>query len=260
MTVPGLKRALIIGINYVGTRYALEGCINDALDMQSQLTRFFPTCKETRIITDYTPLRPTRAEILSSISWLVTGLAPGEHVLFHYSGHGGRVRDRSGEEVSGSDSCLYPINGSRLETILDDEVRASLVNRIPQGCKCLIVLDSCYSGTGADLRYIWQAPTAAFLTYSESKNYPRTSGTVLALSASLDTQVAADTRDEWGRPCGALTMALLRTWRTYGPAIRFKHLLWDVRSFLKQRRYSQIPQLSTGVPYDINASFDLNVP
>jgi Caspase domain len=137
-------------------------------------------------------------------------------------------------------------------------VKAALVDRIPQGCKCLIVLDSCYSGTAADLRYIWQAPTPSLLTYSESRNYPKTAGTVLALTSCLDTQVAADTRDDQGRPCGALTMALLRTWKTYGPAIKFKHLLWDVRTFLKQRSYSQIPQVSTGAPYDINASFDLS--
>jgi hypothetical protein len=95
------------------------------------------------------------------------------------------------------------------------------------------------------------------LTCSENRNYAKTAGTVLALTSCLDSQVAADTSDDQGRPCGALTMALLRTWRTYGPAIKFKHLLWDVRTFLKQRRYSQIPQLSTGASYEINTSFDL---
>ena len=255
----GLKRALIVGINYVNTRYALRGCINDALNIRAQLVSFFPTCGEIRLITDNTLLRPTKAEIMRGLAWLAKDLQPGEHVLFHYSGHGGRVRDRNGDEVLGLDSCLYPINGSQLEVILDDEVRSSLVNRIPRGSKCLIILDSCHSGTAADLRYIWQASTPTLLTYTEARAYPETAGTVVALTSCLDSQAAADTKDEQGRPCGALTMALLRAWRAYGPALKFKHILWDVRSYLKQQRYAQVPQLSTGAPYDINASFDLSV-
>lgn len=254
----GLKRALIVGINYVNTRYALRGCINDALDIRKQVVSFFPTCNEIRLITDDTPLRPTKEEIMRGLLWLTQELQPGEHVLFHYSGHGGTVRDVSGDEQGRLDSCLYPINNSRLEVILDDEVRSSLVERVPQGSKCLIVLDSCHSGTAADLRYIWRAPSASVLTYTEARSYPKTAGTVLALTSCLDSQSAADTKDERGRPCGALTMALLRAWNTYGPALKFKHLLWDVQNFLKQRRYAQVPQLSTGAPYDINASFDLS--
>jgi hypothetical protein len=52
-------------------------------------------------------------------------------------------------------------------------------------------------------------------------------------------------------------MALLNTWRTYGAAIKVKYLLWDVRKFLRERNYSQIPQLSTGTPLDMNQVFSL---
>ena len=257
--IVGLKRALIVGINYVGTRYALAGCVNDANDIRKQVEVFYPMCKEFRLITDATPLKPTREEILMGIDWLVKDLLPGQHVMFHYSGHGGTVRDLSGDEVSRLDGCIYPIKNGVLQSIVDDEIRSRLADKIPAGCKCFIVLDCCHSGTATDLRYLWSAPSSAILTYSEDKAYSKTTGTVLALTGCLDTQVAADTQDEAGRPCGALTMALLRAWKTYGPAIKFKHLLWDVRSFLKMKKYSQIPQLSTGCPYDINASFDLSV-
>lgn len=259
-SIPGLRRALIIGINYEGTRYALRGCINDAEDIRGQVTTFFPTCKEIRLITDRTIFRPTRSVLLASIAWLMDDLLPGEHVLFHYSGHGGRIADVNSDEASGLDSCLYAVERGVLQRILDDELRAALADRVPQGSKCLMIIDSCHSGTAVDLRYTWQAPAAQCLTYAETPQYRKTGGMVVALTSCLDSEVAADTQDERRRPCGALTMALLRVWRTYGPGIKFKHLLWDVRALLRQKGYAQVPQLSTGLPYDMNAAFDLSAP
>lgn len=226
--------------------------------MQQQTSTFFPRISETRLITDNTATKPTRENILSALNWLVSGLRAGEHVLFHFAGHGGRVRDTNGDEVTGLDSCIYPVNSGRMETILDDELRALLAMRIPTGSKCFVVLDCCHSGTAVDLRCDWAASSATSLTFTENQKYPKTAGTVVFLSGSHDTQVAADTVDKEGRPCGALTMALLQTWRTYGPAIKFKYLMWDVRKFLRENGYSQVPQLSTGAAYDINSVFDLN--
>lgn len=253
----GLRRALVVGINYVGSRYELAGCINDALDVSHQLRAFFPSCEDVRVITDYTLLQPTREELLRGFEWLVQGLKPGEHVLFHYSGHGGRVRDLSGDEVSGLDSCLNPIRNRSLEVILDDEVRVRLADRIPPGSKCLMILDCCHSGTAADLPFVWRTPTPGEITYEPLGRYVPTAGTVVALSSCLDAQVAMDTRDDLGRPCGALTMALLRAWQSYGPAIQLKKLLWDVRDFLARRGFRQVPQLCSGTLMDVNLSFDL---
>jgi hypothetical protein len=255
--VPGLKRALLVGINYVGTAYELYGCINDATNMQAQLQTYFPMCKEYRLITDTTETKPTRANILAAIDWLVAGLQPGENVMFHYSGHGGLVRDRNGDEVSGLDSCIYPVNGGTLETIIDDELRAALAVKIPAGSKCLVIIDACHSGSAVDLRCQWQAPTIGTITLKENTVYPKTAGSVLFLSGSRDSQTAADTVGKDNRPCGAMTMALLETWKSYGPAIKLKYLLWDVREFLRTYGYSQIPELTTGTWMDMNGVFDL---
>lgn len=254
---PGLTRALLIGINYTGTRYELYGCINDALKVQEQLQKYFPMCKDYRLITDNTATKPTKANIMAGINWLVAGLRPGQNVYLHFSGHGGRVRDTNGDEVSGLDSCIYPVSGGRLETITDDELRAALAAKIPAGCKCMITLDCCHSGSAVDLRCTWQAPKAEQVTYTEDQRYPKTAGEVLFLSGCHDNQVAADTVGIDDRPCGAMTMALLETWKAYGPAIKLKYLLWDVRKFLRDYGYSQIPQLSTGAFMDMNRTWSL---
>jgi hypothetical protein len=255
--IPGLKRALLVGINYVGTPYTLAGCINDVTNMQIQLQKYFPMCKEYRAVTDNTVMKPTKANILDSLSWLVSGLKAGENVMFHYSGHGGLVRDTNGDELTGQDSCIYPINGSVIETITDDEIRTALANKIPVGCKCFVVLDACHTGTAVDLRCMWQATGPNTLTYAENSKYTKTAGNILFLSGCQDRQTAADTVDVTGKPCGALTMALLDTWKQYGAAIKTKYLLWDVRHYLRSRGYPQVPQLSTGYPIDMNVVFDL---
>ena len=35
-------------------------------------------------------LKPTRQHILDALDWLVAGAQPGDALLLHYSGHGGR--------------------------------------------------------------------------------------------------------------------------------------------------------------------------
>lgn len=250
----GLVRALCVGINYRGTAYELYGCINDANNLATQLRTFFPTAGEIRTITDDTATKPTKAAILAGLDWLVAGLTAGQNVVFHFSGHGGRVRDTNGDEASGLDSCIY---AQGMATITDDELRAALATRVPAGCKCLVILDSCHSGTAVDLRYRWQAPSATQLTYTEAAAYPKTAGSVLFLSGCRDEEYAMDTVAKDDRPCGAMTMALLDTWRTYGPAIKLKYVLWDIRKYLKDNGYSQVPQLETGMFQDMNVPWDL---
>jgi hypothetical protein len=253
----GLVRALFVGINYVGTPYQLAGCINDANDMCAQVKTFFPATA-TQVITDQTATKPTRQAILNAFSWLTTGLRSGQNVLFHYSGHGGRVRDANGDEPDRQDECIYPLGANgRLDVITDDEIRAQLANKVPAGSKLFVVLDSCHSGSAVDLRYLWQAPSATQLTFSQDSKQTATAGTVVFLSGCADPQFAMDTVNAAGRPCGAMTMALLTTWRRYGAAIKTKYLLWDVRQFLRINGYTQIPQLSTGSYMDLSAVFDL---
>lgn len=254
------KRALLVGINYIGTQYELAGCINDVKNMKTQLQTFFPNLIDSNItlLTDETTVKPTKANILSNILTLVSSLKPGENVMFHYSGHGGRIIDKNGDEASGYDSCIYPINGTSLEMISDDELRSVLATNVPAGCKCFTVLDSCFSGTAVDLRYLWETTPTGGLTYTEDSHYSKTNGDVLFLSGAKDTQTAADTVDVNDKPCGALTWALLDTWRTYGPAIKTKYLLSDVRKFLKDRGYSQVPMLSTGKYIDLQTVFSLS--
>lgn len=255
--VKGLKKALLVGINYKNTPYQLYGCINDVEAMRSHIKSVYPTCNQIISLTDNGPVMPSKRVILNNINWLVSGLKPGENVLFHYSGHGGQVRDTNGDEVTGMDSCIYPFDGKRMEMITDDELRIQLANKIPAGSKCFIVLDSCHSGTAVDLRYKYTVSSPDSVAYAEDKKYQKTTGQVVFLSGCRDTQYSMDTVRPDGVPCGAMTWALIETWKKYGQTMKLKYLLWDLLQFLKERNYEQVPQMTLGQYMDINQVFDL---
>jgi len=92
-TTQGLKKALLIGINYIeDPSNKLEGCINDVKNIKKQINKFYPKCDQFKLLTDdATNLneKPTRQNIINAINWLVSDLKAGDSVYFHYSGHGG---------------------------------------------------------------------------------------------------------------------------------------------------------------------------
>jgi hypothetical protein len=255
----GLVRTLCIGVNYTTIpSLQLYGCINDAINIQILMRKFYPNCKDHTLITDDTTVKPTRENILKAIDLLVKDLKPGQNVFFHYSGHGGRIPDQSKDEVTGMDSCIHPYSGSVVETISDDELRQRLSEKIPVGCKCFAVLDSCHSGTAMDLRYNWQCDQQKRLSFIQDEKYQKTRGSVVFLSGCQDVQYSMDTVNAQGVPGGALTFALLSTWNKYKFQLKIKHLLWDVREYLKTMGYEQIPQISTGTSMSSEDTLDLS--
>jgi hypothetical protein len=66
------RKALLIGINYFGTKYQLNGCINDAMNIREYLVErgFSPNHHDMVIMTDAaknigTPFEPTRANMMA---------------------------------------------------------------------------------------------------------------------------------------------------------------------------------------------------
>ena len=101
----GLKKALLIGINYIeDPSNKLDGCINDVKNVKTQINKMYPKCNQFRVLTDdLTKLeeKPTRQNIIDGINWLVKDLKAGENVYFHFSGHGGLTVDLSKDEKTG---------------------------------------------------------------------------------------------------------------------------------------------------------------
>lgn len=266
-----VKCGLLIGINYRGTEVQLNGCINDVINIQKFLQSRLGY-NNFVMLTDDTPVKPTRANILNQINILVRKLKSGDEAWVHFSGHGTLVRDRSRDEESGYDCCFAPIDYNIAGFISDDTIRSNLVQRVPRGAKLYIVLDTCHSGTGSDLRFKYDdssylinpnpevkpptyVPSEWLLrqTSYEFKKYPRTAGEVYCISGCQDYQQSGDTFIESDQMYGGvLTSTMLSVLRSNDLNVyKWKHLLKDICCSERTNGYAQITALTSGNPLNM---------
>jgi Caspase domain len=70
------------------------------------------------------------------------------------AGHGSQKRDYSGDERDGMNETICPSDFESAGQIVDDDLNARLVRRVPSGCILHALLDACHSGTGMDLPFV----------------------------------------------------------------------------------------------------------
>ncbi|KAH9942137.1 peptidase C14, caspase domain-containing protein [Epithele typhae] len=253
----GRRRAVCIGVNYLGQDHPLRGCINDARNVRRfLLNRRFANEDIFMLTDDATDPRaiPTRVNILDAMHWLVTGAHPHDSLFFHYSGHGSQVPSKTGDEVDSMDEIIFPVDYQKAGYILDDLIHKVLVASLPVGCRLTAIFDSCHSGSVMDVPY----------TYSQS-GYTKKGGVtaewfdrnsspadVICWSGCSDTQTSADTFED-GSAVGAMSWAFMSSLRDK-PDQSYQELLASIRTLLKDR-YSQIPQLSSSHEIDTNLKF-----
>ncbi|KAL1920157.1 uncharacterized protein VTP21DRAFT_1303 [Calcarisporiella thermophila] len=154
----GVKRALLIGINYFGQKGELRGCINDVRNMkQFLLSRGWREGDMVTLTDDQRDPKfiPTKANIIAAMQWLVRNAQPNDSYFFHYSGHGGQARDLDGDEEDGMDETIYPLDHTSAGMLTDDEMHYYLVKPLPAGCRLTALFDSCHSGSALDLPYMY---------------------------------------------------------------------------------------------------------
>ena len=269
------RTALLVGINYNNNpSAALNGCYNDIVNVGQYLRLNLGYATDAiTLLTDgnrnavgtASALPPTRQNIIAGMAALVAGMVAGDEAVFHFSGHGTLVRDTNGDEITGLDSCLCPIDYNAPASagggiITDDELRALLVNKVPRGARLYVILDCCHNGTGCDVRYkyedfsillfptsgtpVWRTQQKAFA----NSKHTNTAGEVFMISGSRDEQTSADAYIN-NAFAGALTYAVFAILRSNQATIRtysWSSLLRDLRHFMRTNKYSQIPQLMTG--------------
>jgi len=155
----GKKKAVLIGVNYFGTKGELAGCINDVQNLREFLcTQWKYPAKNIVVLTDDQRAprsRPTRANIIAAAQWLVADAAPNDALFFHFSGHGVSVKDTSGDEHDGHDEAICPEDYQTAGMLVDDELHALLVAPLPVGCRMTVLFDACHSGSALDLPYTY---------------------------------------------------------------------------------------------------------
>lgn len=252
------KYALVIGINYTNTTTALKlnGCINDALNVQKLLNGWG---FEVTLMTDNETggLYPIKNNIIQQITNSIAKLNANDVLVIYYSGHGALVNDTNGDEISGKDSVIIPINVSSQGYIVDDYIR-SLLNAAVTDSKVFAIFDCCNSGSVCDLRYNYydtsyrtnpgdkSSPINVRVNTAINSNYPETNAQVLSLSGCKDDQLSYETVFSNGQYGGALTYCLLKFIYESTPSVTLEQLLLNVRSMLSSYRFNQTPSLMSG--------------
>lgn len=130
-----------IGIDYRGTPNQLNGCVLDLNHRQVWAEKF---AVQRRVCAEKSA---TFEGITNMVLSLFEGMNEGDLAIITRSGHGTRVPDRNGDEVSGFDSAFVPYDYQR-GLYLDDDW-AALMGRRKHGTFVLLLDDFCHSGTAA---------------------------------------------------------------------------------------------------------------
>jgi len=242
------KKALIIGINYLGTSSELNGCINDAKSIETYLNEQNYT--NIKMLTDETAMTPTRENILNEIKTLLETSNENDTLFIYYSGHGSNTVDRNGDELDGYDELIVPLD---FKYIKDDELK-TLINTYGKTKTNVIALfDSCNSGTALDLKY-QILEKVNYDDISENTNTAETPCNAFLLSGCRDDQFSLETFIN-NKTQGAMTWSFLETVRN-NKQISWRNLVKKMRETLKPTS-NQIPQLSSGRLFNPDSDFVL---
>jgi hypothetical protein len=251
-----MQKALLIGINYVGTWQALRGCINDVNNMDVLLKE--KGFDEIRLLLEKDA---TTDGIKAAMEWLISGVTAGDTIVMHYSGHGSQMTSNS--EPDGYEEIICPIDLDWMKKVITDKDLAAVFNRVPAGVNTTVILDCCHSGTGLNQNESYSttakdvtgdvarpatskfmAPPAGLVTATRVVDWHASrdinSGALL-IACSRANQTSADALID-GVPQGAGTASLIRAVKG-NQDITYRQLLDSMTDYMVQNGYTQRPQL-----------------
>ncbi|KAG8922038.1 Ca(2+)-dependent cysteine protease [Tulasnella sp. 418] len=259
----GKKKALCIGINYIGSDGPLKGCSKDALRMKEFIIEKYQYTDANVILLTDDPVvnnhgLPTKDNIIQAMNWLVEGATADDSLFFHFSGHGDRKEDENGDEGDGWDEAIVCADK---QLIVDDYTTGGTV-KDPSviAASGASLLSAAKASTKGDIkgfvknvnRMIKNARGAkknADRFARKTKSHP---ADVISWAGCKDSQMSADTQIG-GQATGAMSYAFIASLKE-NPDQTYRQLLLSVRRILKEH-FSQKPQLSSSHPMDVNVLF-----
>ncbi|EDL46606.1 hypothetical protein, conserved [Plasmodium vivax] len=267
------KKALLIGINYYGSREELSGCTNDTLRMMNLLISKYnfhdsPTSMVRLIDNESNPnYRPTRKNILSALNWLTKDNQPGDVFFFLYSGHGSQQKDYTYLEDDGYNETILPCDHKTEGQIIDDELHRFLVQPLNDGVKLIAVMDCCNAGSCIDLAYKYKLKSKK---WKEVKNPFHVVCDVSQFSGCKDMEFSREIDTGKHAPGGALVTAMIHVLGASEAAqglplgvplnpnaLTYDHLLQNVSSYIKSYHDQKIVFMASQ-KFDLDRVFDFD--
>lgn len=243
------SHAILFGINYDKTPNArLRGCVNDVENVSKRLKNEYHF-DDVRVFTD-----KDRQTTASGLLQEMNNLAARswheqlDRAWIHFSGHGCSVRDISGDERDGLDECIVPADFQRVGVVPDDYIRNILRNFNPK-TRVVCVFDCCHSGTIGDLKYRYLNANRRYVEHGQTP----CRAPILLISGCRDNQTSADAFNvnNAHQFSGAMTSCLLQCLENKDPnATKVHLLLGELRDKLREKRFTQVPQLCSSFVVD----------
>lgn len=243
------KKAILIGINYIGTQIELSGCINDVNNIEATLTTL--GFNDIIKLTDETEIKPTSENIMNEIITSLNSAIPGDLIFISYSGHGSNIKDKNSDETDGFDELIVPLD---LKYITDDTLKTIIQNNLKKDVSVVALFDSCNSGTVLDLKFQYLENTK-YDTITENDKNLETDGNIIMISGCRDNQLSYET-DISNKPEGAMSWSF-NTVINKNHNITWRQLLKNMRSVLSGSKFTQIPQMSSGKLFNMDSNIIL---
>ena len=258
------KHAVLFGLNYSKDPNAkLRGCINDVINTESILKeKGFNVERYTDDDNDPRKYATTGRGILSALDKLAwqTYVKKIDFIWIHFSGHGTSIRDTSHDERDGLDECFVPSDYKRVGVISDDTFK-KIFRKFNARTRIFCVFDCCHSGTIGDLKYRYLNSNVTMNRLNPvTENYSAPcKANIVVMSGCSDDQTSADAFNvqRLGKFTGAMTSCLLTGIKKYKnlEIINIFDLLNDVRKLLRDKQFSQYPQLTSSFVFDFDKQF-----
>ena len=260
------RKALCVGINnfknYPGS--ALQGCINDANDMEALLKKYLGFTSAD--IIKLTDAQATKKNIMDNLKAMVSSAKSGKYsyLVFSLSSHGTQVPDMNNDEPDHADETFCPHdlaqkgNTWNPNYVINDDELHDLFAQLPQNVLLEVYLDTCHSGTGLkaiDLlidrkpRYIPPPSYEAFIKADQKPSRKLYRSLVqkelvhhILWAGCKDNQTSADAHIA-GSWHGAFTYYFCKEMNANQNMLPRKDILTKVTADLKAGHYTQVPQL-----------------
>jgi hypothetical protein len=239
-----------IGINYILSKRALRGCINDALNLRSLLLANQVPESNLTLYSDFTSPKPTKRNVTSSLRKFLQATPDGANILISFSGHGTRY------SLVHETLCLLSDNLTSVDLLLDDELWDLIVPIMngKKGSRLFLIADSCFSENVMNLRHTYYPDsTMSKVLMKTNSQYRDTSATLIMISGSTMFQTSADVQTAQSIAHGALTWTLLRyLYENRVTPFSYTDFILGINKQLRANRFTQISCLSSSQPLQLS--------